>query len=135
MILLIDTTQPKAQLGLYDVRGQLVDELGWLSLSRQSEELLTRIDQFLKHNHHDKQDLTKIMVNPGPGSYTGVRVGVTTANFLAISLNIPLYEASSCEKTVIDKIAAGQESFFSQPITPVYAGPPRITQKDPSPLD
>ncbi|WP_100406130.1 tRNA (adenosine(37)-N6)-threonylcarbamoyltransferase complex dimerization subunit type 1 TsaB [Bacillus solitudinis] len=42
-------------------------------------------------------DLTKIVVASGPGSYTGVRIGVTTAKTLAWSLNIPIVGVSSLE--------------------------------------
>ncbi|WP_096186822.1 tRNA (adenosine(37)-N6)-threonylcarbamoyltransferase complex dimerization subunit type 1 TsaB [Evansella halocellulosilytica] len=41
--------------------------------------------------------LDKIVVNEGPGSYTGVRIGVTTAKTMAWSLNIPIVGVSSIE--------------------------------------
>src|SRR5699024_9284532 len=39
--------------------------------------------------------LTEIVVANGPGSYTGLRIGITTAKTLAYALNIPVYEVSS----------------------------------------
>lgn len=43
------------------------------------------------------KDLDRIVVDHGPGSYTGVRIGVTTAKTMAYSLNIPVVGVSSLE--------------------------------------
>lgn len=54
------------------------------------------------------QDITEIEVNPGPGSFTGTRIGVTIANALSFSLKVPVN---------------GQ----TKSIEPVYSSPPSIT--------
>ena len=54
------------------------------------------------------QDITEIEVNPGPGSFTGTRVGVAIANALGYALNIPVNK----KKT---------------PISPIYSQGPSIT--------
>ena len=41
------------------------------------------------------QSLSEIVVANGPGSYTGLRIGITTAKTMAYTLDIPLYEVSS----------------------------------------
>ncbi len=53
------------------------------------------IEQLLKDCETEPKELTKIVVAHGPGSYTGVRIGVTLAKTLAWSLNIPLIAVSS----------------------------------------
>jgi len=60
-----------------------------------SETLMPVIDFCVKENHLTPNDLTKIIVAKGPGSYTGLRIGVTSAKTLSWTLNIPLYSVSS----------------------------------------
>lgn len=55
-----------------------------------SQVLLPAIQKILKRNRKKLTDLTEIQVNPGPGSFTGTRVGVTVANALGFALNIPV---------------------------------------------
>ncbi|MCQ6277423.1 tRNA (adenosine(37)-N6)-threonylcarbamoyltransferase complex dimerization subunit type 1 TsaB [Bacillus sp. V3B] len=60
-------------------------------------------------------DLEKIVVARGPGSYTGVRIGVTIAKTLAWTLNIPLVGVSSLEI-----LAAGVGRYFNGYISPLF---------------
>ena len=55
-----------------------------------SQILLPLIDKILKKYHLAPQDLTGIEVNLGPGSFTGLRVGVAVANTLGVFLKIPI---------------------------------------------
>ncbi|KPJ70104.1 hypothetical protein AMJ51_02590, partial [Microgenomates bacterium DG_75] len=48
------------------------------------------IDQVLKEEKKSLKSLTEIEVNLGPGSFTGLRVGVSVANALAWALKIPI---------------------------------------------
>lgn len=64
------------------------------SLSKENEYgsqvLLPLIDKILKTNKLKLQDLYGIEVETGPGSFTGLRVGVSVANALGYSLGIPI---------------------------------------------
>ena len=60
-------------------------------------------------------DLTKIVVAKGPGSYTGVRIGVTIAKTLAWTLNIPLVGISSLEI-----LASGVGRYFDGYVSPLF---------------
>lgn len=55
-----------------------------------AEKLHVFIDEILKENNLAVGDLDAIAVSKGPGSYTGLRIGVSTAKGLCFSLNIPL---------------------------------------------
>ncbi len=57
---------------------------------QKSQALLPLIEKILKEKKTKLQDLTEIQVNPGPGSFTGIRVGLTIANTLAFLLKIPV---------------------------------------------
>lgn len=60
-----------------------------------SVSLMPAIDFMMKANKLTPKDLTEIIVSEGPGSYTGLRIGVTTAKTLAWTLGIPLKALSS----------------------------------------
>lgn len=55
-----------------------------------SQVLLGLVEKILKKNNFKYQDLNGIEVEVGPGSYTGLKVGVAVANALAFSLKIPV---------------------------------------------
>lgn len=55
-----------------------------------SQVLLPLIEKILKKNKLKFSDLKEIEVKTGPGSFTGIRVGVSVANALAFSLKIPV---------------------------------------------
>lgn len=56
----------------------------------QSQQVLPAIEELLARHDIDIRDLVGIKVDTGPGSFTGVRLGVTIANTLATLLNIPI---------------------------------------------
>jgi len=56
-----------------------------------SEFLIPKLEQILNELSLSIEELEGVIVNRGPGSYTGIRVGVTVAKTLAYSLNIPIY--------------------------------------------
>lgn len=57
---------------------------------RKAQEVLPLVDQLLKTHALTLQDITSIEVNRGPGSFTGLRVGIAIANALAYALDIPI---------------------------------------------
>ncbi len=126
MILYIDTSKEEAEIVLYNSQGNIVDQKKWLSAQNQSEELLEKINCLLKKNKISRNDLSKITVCPGPGSYTGLRVGLSTANALAFSLSIPIQAVKKGQNinSVLSNI--GPRRFKS--INPIYKFPPKITQ-------
>jgi tRNA threonylcarbamoyladenosine biosynthesis protein TsaB len=60
-----------------------------------SEVLLKMIDECLLLNQIDKRELSAIAVSDGPGSYTGLRIGASTAKGLCMGLDIPLISVST----------------------------------------
>lgn len=98
MILAINTGSDKNSIALFGKN--IAEEIIWNSYhasprlrvaSRtQSKELLPKIDQILKRNKVRPSDLLGIAVYQGPGSYTGLRVGISVANSLAWGLDVPV---------------------------------------------
>ena len=74
--------------------GEIVDTwLGEGGISR-AEDLLWNVDRILKQTRIAKVSLTQIVVSVGPGSFTGIRIGLATAMGLATALNVDLVKYS-----------------------------------------
>ena len=84
MILSLDTTARE------EIKIGFDRDIKTVKTEKQSEEILSDIDDLLKEKNKTLQDISAIMVNNMAGSYTGVRIGVTIANTLAWSLDIPV---------------------------------------------
>jgi len=71
-----------------------------------SEEALPEIVKLFEDNNLEAKDIDKIIVVNGPGSFTGIRIGITIAKIFAWSLNIPIITISGLEAMMIssDKI-------------------------------
>jgi len=96
LVLGIDTASTSASVALLD-DGQLLGEVVVNSTKTHSQKLMPIIDQLLKNSDVTVKDLDLIGIANGPGSFTGVRIGVSTAKGLAHPFNIPLVEVSSLE--------------------------------------
>lgn len=78
-----------------------------------SVQLMPLIEWLLQQARLKPKDLDEIIVTEGPGSYTGLRIGVTTAKTLAYTLNIQLYGVSSL------KAIAAQIQYSDAYIIPI----------------
>lgn len=87
--LLIDTSSTTAQVALTN-EDKVIAVESWEVLRNLSDKLLPNIEKLLQKNKLRPEDLNGIIVYLGPGTFTGLRVGVTVANALAYSLNIPI---------------------------------------------
>ncbi len=66
-----------------------------------STHLLPLIDEMLKEKNIKLNDFNRIVVVNGPGSFTGIRIGLTVAKTISYSLNIPIYTISSLKAYLI----------------------------------
>lgn len=94
--LLLDSSGTNMSVGLAENHVLLgaIEEVAW---QQQSELMVARIDELLVKHNVDRLKIDEIIVGIGPGSYTGVRIGVTIAKVIAVSLNIPVYPVSSLQ--------------------------------------
>lgn len=91
VILLIDTSDNKQiKVGLViDGKKHLIDQT---IDHNKAQIVLPLIEKLLKEHGLKVDEISAITVNPGPGSFTGLRVGITIANTLAFLLQIPVNE-------------------------------------------
>lgn len=69
-----------------------ISKLSSKSVILKSEATLPLIDKLLAKNDFKINDIEQIKVNRGPGSFTGLRVGIAIANALGFALKIPVNE-------------------------------------------
>ncbi len=92
----IDTSTDFASIALSH-EGTTIAELTWYSVQRHTVELVPNIERMLSQMKVDQKSLSVIFVAKGPGSFNGLRVGMSTAKGLAFALNIPLVGISTLE--------------------------------------
>ena len=91
MLLAIDTATHMAGLALYDPsRGWILGEESWHSVNRHTVELMPRLDRLLGQQEIAAAALTGLAVSLGPGSFTGLRIGLSVAKGLALALKVPI---------------------------------------------
>lgn len=112
-ILAIDTSNLTLGVALIKDGKVIAEHISHLK-KNHSVRAMPAIDELLKECGLKTSDLTQIAVAKGPGSYTGVRIGVTIAKTLAWSLNIPVKTVSSHE------VLAANGRFFQGLICPLF---------------
>jgi len=113
MQLAIDTSTDTASLALVQ-DSTVLAELTWRCEQNHSVELLPRLADLLSRTKSSLQSISCIMVAKGPGSFNGLRVGVSTAKGLAFSLGIPVVGISTLE------VEAYQHAETNLPICPIF---------------
>ena len=111
MLLAIDTATSRAGIALHD-GNTLHAECTWEAANRHTVTLMPRIIQMLAASEVTLDDVNTLAVCIGPGSYTGVRIGVAAAKGIANARALPLVGV-----TTLDILVAAQP----QAPRPLYA--------------
>ena len=114
MQLAIDTSTDTASLAIVQ-DGEILTELTWRCQKNHSVELMPRLSQLLKQTKLELKSISYIIVARGPGSFNGLRVGISTAKALAFSLEIPLVGISTLEAE------AYQHAETGLPVCPIFS--------------
>jgi tRNA threonylcarbamoyl adenosine modification protein YeaZ len=96
MELAIDTSTDWAGLALSN-EGIPFSELTWRPGQNHTSELFPNLENMLKAARKETTDISAIFVAKGPGSYNGLRAGISAAKGLVVSLNVPLIAISTLE--------------------------------------
>jgi len=128
MFLFVDPTKEKIELEMWDRKG-LQCKAEYLADQNLSAQFLTWIDEFLSVNTISKEDLKGLVVVRGPGSFTTLRVVVSTLNALAYALNIPIVgveKGKGFSQKIVEKLLG--TGRFKDPVAPYYKEPPKVTK-------
>lgn len=98
--LFISTYQELIEIGFLK-DGKLITKKEQLSNRNHSIYTLPLIKEILDENNIDVKKINEIIVIDGPGSFTGVRLGITVAKTLAYTLSIPVKCLSSIEALAV----------------------------------
>lgn len=124
MRLVLDTSSKTLRMGLLSE-----DDNRWVRIEeiheekpQQSKLILKMIQDLLKQESLDRTAIRSVAVNLGPGSYTGLRVGLTVAKIWSFSMEVPLY---SFRLPAIDPLdSLKEEDFILQEeismLSPIY---------------
>ena len=96
MELQIDTSTRYACVGLSS-EGETLVEIAWRSERNHSIELVPAINRALDHAGASIADLTAVFVASGPGGFSALRVGMSTAKSIAYTRSIPLVTVGTLE--------------------------------------
>ena len=113
MELAIDTSSNNVGIALSE-KGEILASLAWQTTQNHTTELLPNLVCLLQRIRVHMDSIEAVIVARGPGSFNGLRVGMSTAKGLAFSLNIPLVGVNTFEAE------AFPFAFTGLPVRPVH---------------
>jgi tRNA threonylcarbamoyladenosine biosynthesis protein TsaB len=124
MIVLLDTSTPLCQLSFVD--GAWRHDAQWQADRQLAHGLLGYISGQLTTCNKTWADITGIGVMQGPGSFTGLRIGLTVMNTLADAQEIPIVGVTgeTWQQKAIDALERGEDQRI---VLPFYGGEAHIT--------
>jgi len=127
LILSIRTDNPEAELGLFDGQAKL-DYVTWHAHRELSTTLHQKIKDLLSTHNKTLDDLEGIVCFQGPGSFTGLRIGLTVANAAAYGKSLPIVAAMGEDWAAhgLERLHAGEDDRIA---LPHYGAEAHITQQ------
>lgn len=115
-ILGIRTDKPEAELCLY-VDMVCVNTEVWQAHRQLAETIHQKIQELLKRNSKSLEDVQGIACFQGPGSFTGLRIGLTVANTLAYAIGVPIVAAQGehWAEHAVERLEAGENDQLALP--------------------
>lgn len=116
IILTIRTDKPDAEIGLYDDHVQLAYRT-WQAHRQLAETIHSTVEALLKGQDKAWTDVQGIVCFQGPGSFTGLRIGLTVANALAYSYQLPIVATQDPHwlESGIERLAGGESDAQALP--------------------
>ncbi|MDO4383551.1 MAG: tRNA (adenosine(37)-N6)-threonylcarbamoyltransferase complex dimerization subunit type 1 TsaB [Eubacteriales bacterium] len=114
-ILALETTGKYGSASVIDESGQCVTASSREEMNHLKE-IITLTEESIERAGITKADLTHVAASVGPGSFTGIRIGVTTARTLGQVMNLPCISASSLEGMALHGLNMGGENRLICPI-------------------
>src|SRR3954471_13587897 len=101
LLLGVDTSLPLLSAALLR-DGSLVGSVALQGAGSRNEKLLPAIDFLLGESGVTRQEIDLFAVTRGPGSFTGVRIGLATVQGMALALDKPVCAMSTHEAIALD---------------------------------
>ena len=125
IILTIRTDKPEAEIGLLD-NNRSQAQVSWAAHRELAETIHQKIEGLLSSRHKTWQNIEGLICYKGPGSFTGLRIGLSVSNTLAYGLSLPIVGTTGpgWQKDGVDALLLGQNE---QIVLPEYGSPVHIT--------
>ena len=123
MYLAIRSDKPEAEIYLLDANGQIVKQKIWSANRTLARDLPGEIDDLINQEY---DQLVGVIAFRGPGSFTGLRIGITVANAIAYGRGLPIVGAMGDDwfKVGIERLSNHEDD---QIVLPEYGAVPHIT--------
>ena len=92
--ILLDSSNTNLSVGIAR-DNLLLESISYEAWQQQSEFMIPELEKLFEKYNVSKNDIAEVVVAMGPGSYTGVRIAITIAKTIAVSLDAKLYAVSS----------------------------------------
>lgn len=127
IILTIRTDKPEAEARLFEDQTQLA-EIVWQAHRELGTTIHQKIDELLQTQQKQLHDVQGIVAFKGPGSFTGLRIGLSVANALSDGLGVPIVGATgeNWQQAGIQRLQNGERD---QVVMPEYGAPVHITEQ------
>lgn len=135
MLLAIDTSTNESGVALYNADGVLA-ECAWHSGRRHAEQVLPTIDLLLRHLDASPAELTAVAIATGPGSWSGLRVGMSLAKALVVAHAMPIigvptldvlaYPHRAAAQKIVPFVRLGRDRYGLAEYSPTAMGVERI---------
>lgn len=125
ILLAVRTDKPEAEIGIFDDEKQIAYEV-WEAHRQLAETIHQKIRTLLESNNLALTQVRGIVCFEGPGSFTGLRIGLTVANALSYGLQIPIV-ASSDENWIKNGVQSIKEGKNDIQALPFYGADAHIT--------
>ncbi|HEU0266300.1 MAG TPA: tRNA (adenosine(37)-N6)-threonylcarbamoyltransferase complex dimerization subunit type 1 TsaB [Candidatus Saccharimonadaceae bacterium] len=124
MIVLLDTSTPECRLTLID--SDMRRDYTWQADRDLAHHLLGFLRDRLSENGASFTDISAIGVMKGPGSFTGLRIGLTVMNTIATDRHLPIVgeTGESWRDKALKRLQSGEND---QLVMPEYGSAPHIT--------
>lgn len=126
LVLTIRTDKPEAEIGLFDNSHKLGYE-SWQAHRELGVTIHKKINELLKSHKKSWHNMEGIVCYKGPGSFTGLRIGISVGNAIASSRGVPIV-ATSNEDWIKEGLDLLNKGEGKSAVTPDYGADAHITQ-------
>jgi len=126
MILALDTREATCRMTLISDDGKKKDSKEWFADRQLARDLLSELEMFFSKNSNSLNDVKGLIIFKGPGSFTGLRIGITVMNTIAYSQTVPIVGETGEDwlDNGIERLLKGENDHI---VMPDYGRDPRIT--------
>lgn len=125
IILTLRTDKEESEIGLYNDQVEL-EYVSWQAHRQLAETIHRKIEELLNQSSNSLGEVGGIVCYKGPGSFTGLRIGISVANAFAYALDIPVMAkpGKNWLKNGVKDLLAGKNDHI---VTPAYNRPAAVS--------